>query len=140
MSKLIFLNNSYKISDYLLNSSSMALKMSELYELYREYSRILKDDRFQQRHNVSVSYRRKENDLTIEFGIDKKGKHVKKVYNKDKSFKTKTKTWISNGNTYESEYVYRQYDETTKSYRKMVCFIETTINRHTLVKYTNTDL
>jgi len=64
---LIFLNDSYKISDYLLDSS-VALKMSEL---YREYSRILKDDRFQQRHNVSVSYRRKENDLTIEFGIDK---------------------------------------------------------------------
>ena len=93
----------------------MALKMSEL---YREYSRILKDDRFQQRHNVSVSYRRKENDLTIEFGIDKKGKHVKKVYNNDKSFKKITKTWISSGNAYQSKYVYRQYVETTKKYRK----------------------
>lgn len=100
--------------DYLSNSS-VVLKMSNL---YREYSRILRDDSFRQSHNSSVSYRRKENDLTIEFGVDKKGKHVKKVYNNDESFKKITKTWISNGDVYKSKYVYRQYDTTTKKYKK----------------------
>ena len=98
--------------DYLSKSS-----LNNMSDLYREYSRLLKDDEFHD-HNSSVSYRRKENDLTIEYSVDKKGKNVKKVYNSDMSFKKITKTWISDGNTYESKYSFRQYDTTTKKYKK----------------------
>jgi hypothetical protein len=88
------------------------------FDLYKEYSRLLRDDVFRKPHNSSVSYIRKENDLTIEFGVDKKGKHVKKIYNNNKSFQKIIKTWISDGNTYQSKYSYRQFDRITKKYRK----------------------
>ena len=87
-------------------------------DLYKEYSRILKDDKFHQDHKSVVSYRRKENDFTIEFYSDKKGKHVKKIYNYDNSYTKITKTWIANGSVYNSKCTYRQYDKNTKKYRK----------------------
>lgn len=87
-------------------------------DLYKEYSRILKDDEFRQDDKSSAMYRRKENGFTIEFYADKKGKHVKEIYNDDFSYRKITKTWISNGSVYNSKYTSRQYEKTTKKYRK----------------------
>lgn len=87
-------------------------------DLYKEYSRILKDDKFHQDGKSSVKYRRKEDGLTIEFYSDKKGKHVKKIYNNDNSYIKIKKTWILDGNTYMSKYTYKQYDENVKEYMK----------------------
>ena len=87
-------------------------------DLYREYSKILRDDKFHQINKSNVSYKRKEKELTLEYGIDKKGKHFRKVYNIDKSYHIITKTWILDGNTYMSKYTYKQYEEKVKEYTK----------------------
>jgi hypothetical protein len=87
-------------------------------DLYREYSRILRDDKFHQNNKSNVSYKRKDKELTFEYGIDKKGKHFSKVYNINKSYNMVTKTWISDGNNYKSFYTYKQYDKEFKEYLK----------------------
>jgi len=89
-------------------------------DLYREYSRILRDEKYDKdsESNKKVSYKTKYNNLTIEFSVDKKNRTVKKTYNEDKSFQTITKTWISNGDVYTSKYIHKQYDEDIKEYFK----------------------
>lgn len=85
--------------------------------LYKEYSKILLDEKFGSRQ-VSPTYRRKKDDLTIEYTVNKKGKHVIYSYNECKTFQEKIKSWYNNGDLYKSFCIVKRYDETIKSYYK----------------------
>jgi hypothetical protein len=86
-------------------------------ELYLEYNRLLKDERFGVKSFYPV-YKLKKDKLTIEYKVDKKGKHVIHAYNDNESFINTTKTWSYNGDNYKKIYKYEQYQETTKEYFK----------------------
>jgi len=87
-------------------------------ELYLEYNRILKDEKFGVKSSSSI-YKVKKRNTISEYKVDKKGRHVINMYNKNKTFFYTTKTWYNNGDYYKKINNYKkQNEECCKEYYK----------------------